>query len=326
MAVININDDGTNISLADSWEFDTTEGKTPVIIHISGHIFAVTYNDGTNRIIKTFQVADDGTITKSFEDTETFGSQGGFCHYIVLVSGSVYAVFSSGTDEIYTFTIDGSGTITAVDTSVFYTEAGSNVSPYKFKEMGGDSYLVYSIRTMVPDYYGYIVTLSISTGGIIGSVIDSQLINAAHYQYGFVPIEVVSGIFLFPWADTPGGDGFMTTLDIETIGVPTVTTDPATSVEATTATLNGTLDNDGGEACDCGFEWGETEAYGNTTPTQSRTTEQTFAQAISGLDPNKTCHFRAFATNSSGTGYGADRSFSPKVVISRAYALAREEL
>ena len=94
------------------------------------------------------------------------------------------------------------------------------------------------------------------------------------------------------------------------------------------ATLNGTLVDDGGEACDCGFEWGETVAYGSTTPTQSRTTGQTFSQTIDGLLPNTTYHFRAFATNSAGTSYGADRTFTTQkiIAINKAYALAREEL
>ena len=93
-------------------------------------------------------------------------------------------------------------------------------------------------------------------------------------------------------------------------GLATVSADAATDVVANSATLNGTLDDDGGEACDCGFEWGETDAYGNTTPTQSRTTGQTFSQSISGLDPATTYHFRAFATNGSGTSYSADRTFT----------------
>ncbi len=97
--------------------------------------------------------------------------------------------------------------------------------------------------------------------------------------------------------------------------LPTVTTDPATLISSSAATLNGALDDDGGELCDCGFEWGETEAYGNTTPTQSRTTGQTFAQTITGLDPNKTYHFRAFATNAAGTSYGADRTFTTLVAL-----------
>ena len=107
---------------------------------------------------------------------------------------------------------------------------------------------------------------------------------------------------------------------------PTVTTNPATALSAITATPNGTLNQDGGEACECGFEWGLDTGYGTTTPTQSKTKDETFSQVIGGLFPGTTYHFRAFATNSIGTGYGADRSFTTALVISRAYALAREEL
>ncbi len=98
------------------------------------------------------------------------------------------------------------------------------------------------------------------------------------------------------------------------IAVATVQTDPATELGTEAATLNGMLDDDGGEACACGFEWGETDAYGNTTPTQSRTSGESFPQAITGLTPGITYHFRAFATNSAGTGYGSDRTFTTKNV------------
>ena len=103
---------------------------------------------------------------------------------------------------------------------------------------------------------------------------------------------------------------------------PSVTTNDATNVIAHSAIPNGILDNDGGEACACGFQWGETIAYGNTTPTQSRTTGQTFAQTIVGLDPNKTYHFRAFATNSAGTSYGSDRTFSTLTTLAQVQTLA----
>ena len=101
-------------------------------------------------------------------------------------------------------------------------------------------------------------------------------------------------------------------LEVPDVGIiaPTGTTDPATSVESAQATLNGTLDDDGGEACDCGFEWGETDAYGNTTPTESKVTGETFSQAISGLDADTTYHFRAIVTNSAGISYGSDVTFT----------------
>ena len=123
-------------------------------------------------------------------------------------------------------------------------------------------------------------------------------------------------------AHTPGGGwGYGADKEFATraeVDSPTATTGVATALSAIAATLNGTLVFDGGEACDCGFQWGETIAYGNTTPTQSRTTGQTFSQVIAGLDPNKTYHFRAFATNSVTTSHGADRTFLTLVALPTA--------
>lgn len=111
-----------------------------------------------------------------------------------------------------------------------------------------------------------------------------------------------------------GGGGWNVFVETELsplLPAPEGTTNPATAVRPTSATLNGTLDSGGGiQPCDCGFEWGETVAYGNTTPTQSRTTGQTFAQTITGLDRDKIYHFRAFATNAMGTAYGDDETFT----------------
>ncbi|MBA7707397.1 hypothetical protein ES703_116269 [subsurface metagenome] len=108
--------------------------------------------------------------------------------------------------------------------------------------------------------------------------------------------------------------------------LPTVSTNPATELGAIAATLNGTLDADGGEVCQCGFEFGMDTGYGTITATESKTTGQTFSEVLGGLEPCTTYHFRAFATNSAGTGYGADRAFTTVPVFSRAFALSREEL
>jgi hypothetical protein len=53
--------------------------------------------------------------------------------------------------------------------------------------------------------------------------------------------------------------------NIKLLGVlPTVTTNASTGVEETNATLHGYLNNDGGDDCTVGFQYGTTTSYGNT--------------------------------------------------------------
>lgn len=105
---------------------------------------------------------------------------------------------------------------------------------------------------------------------------------------------------------------------------PSVSTNPAAEVGQTTATLNSHLDDDGNEACDCSFEYGETTDYGTETPTQSKTTCETFSQEVLGLKGGTVYHFRAKATNSAGTSYGADRTFHTEALSAEAHeALGR---
>ncbi|MFC1970586.1 hypothetical protein ACFLV0_01420 [Chloroflexota bacterium] len=99
------------------------------------------------------------------------------------------------------------------------------------------------------------------------------------------------------------------------IAAPTVTTDNATSVEETGATLNGTLTNDGNEACEYRFQWGTTQGgpySDNTSWTGSITTGQSFNATISGLCKGQVYYFIAEAKNSAGTGSGSELSFLTK--------------
>jgi hypothetical protein len=111
------------------------------------------------------------------------------------------------------------------------------------------------------------------------------------------------------WAISPSyNDGYP---NLDGVGaLPSVDTLAATSITYSSATLNGNLTDDGGEACACGFQWGLTNAYGSTTPTTSQITGDNFSQTIMGLTLGTTYHFRAFATNSAGTSYGVDITFT----------------
>ena len=103
-----------------------------------------------------------------------------------------------------------------------------------------------------------------------------------------------------------------------THNVSDVSTDPATDITKTTATLNGSWTNPGGNI-EYKFEWGPTTAYGNEVTGSSTATGLVKVSApITGLvadtpDHDELTpglyHFRIVATGPAGTTAGPDRTF-----------------
>jgi hypothetical protein len=94
-------------------------------------------------------------------------------------------------------------------------------------------------------------------------------------------------------------------------GSPVATTKSATNVATSSATLHGSL-NPHGLTTTVYLQYGTTTSYGHTTPTQSQTgnTFRDINADINGLSRHTTYHFRIVATNSVGTRYGNDRTFT----------------
>ena len=89
---------------------------------------------------------------------------------------------------------------------------------------------------------------------------------------------------------------------------PTLKDSYAINASDTKATL-GALINPGGEATTYRFEYGLTTAYGNQTAelgAGSDSADHTVTTLLEGLTPNTTYHFRAVATNPSGSVSGPD--------------------
>ena len=80
---------------------------------------------------------------------------------------------------------------------------------------------------------------------------------------------------------------------------------------SSSATLNGLLDPHG-LTTSVYFQYGTGTSYGRTTATQTQggNTYRNVTANISGLSASTTYHFRCIATNSAGTRYGADSSFT----------------
>ena len=94
---------------------------------------------------------------------------------------------------------------------------------------------------------------------------------------------------------------------------PALETARATSVTASSATLNGTVNADGGKLKECFFQYGTSISYGSIAPCAQEVHEPSSAVAVSGsaanLTSGTTYHFRIVASNGAGMAYGPDMQF-----------------
>jgi hypothetical protein len=118
-----------------------------------------------------------------------------------------------------------------------------------------------------------------------------------------------------------GPTGMGTPNEGTTVTPPSASTEQASNVTTSGATLHGVV-NPEGSSTTYHFEYGSTTAYGKEVPVggakvSGYTFAQSVSQAISGLTANTTYHFRVVATSAGGTTDGADHTFStaPKVYL-----------
>lgn len=112
----------------------------------------------------------------------------------------------------------------------------------------------------------------------------------------------------------PLNDTISVEINMGSVGTipPSATTNGASSVTNSTATLNGQVNPNGYETM-AYLEWGATTNYGSSTPIKvigNGTSSVSISQAISGLAPNATYHYRIVARNSGNTTFGTDNTFT----------------
>jgi hypothetical protein len=100
-------------------------------------------------------------------------------------------------------------------------------------------------------------------------------------------------------------------------GKPVVVTSAVSSITGNTASCGGNVTNEQGAAVTAkGVCWSTTAG---PTITDSKTTDGTgtgtFTSSISSLSPNTTYYVRAYATNSNGTSYGSEVSFTTSAAV-----------
>ena len=138
------------------------------------------------------------------------------------------------------------------------------------------------------------------TGNAAVSAVIGGLSAGSVYHFRLVATNA-AGVFT-------GAD--LTFTNSATTVAPTATTQPATNITTSGATLKGLVN--GGDQTGYYFEYGTTISYGNVTTAASvpsGTNDYSVSAAINGLSVETVYHFRVVATNYLGTNFGSDLTF-----------------
>lgn len=205
-------------SRIDYLEFDTSSGYEPSVINVSGDVYAIAYRgSGNDGFVRTVSINSSGQISNSIIDSLEFDTSNGYYPKIIKVGDGMFAVayMGSGNDGfISTISINASGAIgnSVIDTYEFDTVNGS------YPDIINISGTVYAITYTGNGNDGFVVTLNISTNGVITHTsIDSlEFINDDAYDTEV--INVVNDIYAVVYRATSSFRGYISTFQIQSNG------------------------------------------------------------------------------------------------------------
>lgn len=172
---------------------------------------------------------------------------------------------------------------------------------------------------------GTIAKISISASDADGSVsnvkisiddVSTTTLQSSPYAYDWNTSGVSPGEHnIKAVATDDGGLTATSQIIVDVIAdAPTVTTADITEITGTTATSGGNVSDDGGvDVTTRGVVWGETTGptlADKTGFTEDGTAMGAFTSSLTSLSPATTYYVKAYATNSQGTAYGEEKSFT----------------
>ncbi|HSR89375.1 MAG TPA: LamG-like jellyroll fold domain-containing protein [Candidatus Udaeobacter sp.] len=269
-------------------------------------------DDITSNTTPSFVISCESGATVSLAESSTVLGTGTCASSIVTVTSSA---LSQGSHSIKAFQVDaaantstdsGSLSITISISPTVTTQSVSAIAATaatgngNITATGGANVTVRGFVYGTSISYGSTTTESgsFSTGAFTGSI-TSLTCNTLYH---------VNAYATNPVSTSYGSDVTFTT----SACVPTVTTSPASSVTASTLTLNGSITATGGaDATQSGFAYGTSPTLATTIATSTLGAQSgtaSFSEGITGLSPSTTYYFRAYAINSTGIGYGSIQS------------------
>jgi predicted outer membrane repeat protein len=266
---------------------------------------AISYLDNTNSDLKFARNnAVDGSGTWT---TVTVDSEGNVGEYtsLAIVDGKPAISYPDGTNGDLKFArnseVEGSGTWTTVT-----VDSEGNVGAYSsLAVIDGKPAISYLDNTNSDLKFA-------RNNAVDGSGTWTKITVDSEGRVGYYSsLAVIDGKPAISYLDDTNFDLKWARITLPT--GPTVTTRAATNIDATSATLNATV-NPNGDDTTAKFEYGTTTAYGNEAvivlASADGTMDQTATANLTSLLPFTTYHFRATATNSKGTTDGTNGTFT----------------
>lgn len=207
-------------SVQDTFEFDTSRGFYPRICHVSGYIYAITYEtDDYHGKILTVEITAAGQITEPAVDTWEYNEVGSARNWPGIYKGPghvfLMATLNGGNATLYSFHIASNGTITKSFDGTLQLEAtGSQY--FELTHIGG---VCYSVSYMRDDGQGWMTTFSCDSSGTLAEL-DSKYISDPYSFSGNSITKIYPNYFALCFY--VGTSGFIAVLNITDLGIITV--------------------------------------------------------------------------------------------------------
>jgi hypothetical protein len=294
-AVFKYNAAGTFQHVLDTTGSGTTiNNPAPIAVDpADGTVYAMGGDDGGVQVVDSFSGAT-GAFLRSFDGTSGSPDDSGFACPNALAVDASHNVYVSDPCNARVNRYTPAGAFdTTIDDGGHGPPAAMTIDP-----TSGEAFIA--------EFGPTGLQVAAYTGTTRGQVFDAS----ATVSLAQLAVDPTSGTVFA--ADNGAGvvDRFTTFIG------PTVTTDAASPVAGTSATLNGTVDP-GGVAASYHFEYSLDTSYGTSTSTSAAGSGNgpvPASAAITGLTPNQTYHYRIVGTNASGSITGADQSLTTSPV------------
>ncbi|UCD14236.1 MAG: hypothetical protein JSW60_02150 [Thermoplasmatales archaeon] len=213
---IELEPDGGIAAILDTLEFDPNFCNNPNLIHVSGSTYAICYRaQGSDGTLKTVQIAANGSINDTIQDSLVFDSNNCFDPDIIHISGNVYAITYTQDEEdgfIKTIEILPDGDITTVQDTLEFDEIEGKFST--ICHISGD---IYAILYEGDDSDGFLSTVEIAANGNITDPVIDTFEFDSNIGKGPDMVHVSGDIYAIAY-EGQGQQGYLKTVEIEENG------------------------------------------------------------------------------------------------------------